>query len=273
MMPTEKKPATLLPLSPPINPSELTLSQLQSLTNIDDIQEYLRLLDLEENQVDIDLDSLLERRTYLETELDKLETLRPQLGTLHSKAANLVKIINTTSQVAERISAQVRQLDLEQSRVQQTIKQVEDVQELKSCINGIHNAMQKRDYETAAVFVHRTLKIDEKILTGKFSEVAIPTGEYPDIPQKMLRDSTETLYAIFSREFDSAVQARNESEISRFFRLFPLIGKESEGLDKYSNFVCGIVGGKSQTNLAEDGMYDCNMMFLYHKFISYVVLH
>jgi len=178
-----------------------------------------------------------------------------------------VKIINTTSKVAERISAQVRQLDLEQSRVQLSIKQVEDVQELKSCINGIYNAMQKRDYETAAVHVHRTSTMDEKILTGKFAEVAIPTGEHPDIPQKLLHDSMETLYAIFSREFDTAVQARSESEISRFFRLFPLIGRETEGLDKYSNFVCGIIAGRSQTNLAEDGMYDvydvsiCIMLF------------
>ncbi|CAG8495188.1 1950_t:CDS:10 [Paraglomus brasilianum] len=248
-------PADTNQFTPPsisVNPSELSLSQLQSLTNIDDIQEYLRLLDLEENQVDVDLDALLDKRTYLETELDKLEALRPQLGTLHSKSADLVKIINTTSKVAERISAQVRQLDLEQSRVQLSIKQVEDVQELKSCINGIYNAMQKRDYETAAVYVHRTSTIDEKILTGKFAEVAIPTGEHPDIPQKLLHDSMETLYAIFSREFDTAVQARSESEISRFFRLFPLIGRETEGLDKYSNFVCGIIAGRSQTNLAED---------------------
>ncbi|CAG8665219.1 5938_t:CDS:10 [Ambispora leptoticha] len=203
--------------------SQLSLEKLRSLTNIEEIQECLRILDLEENQVDVDLDILLERRGQLEAELDKLEALRPQLGALSLQATNLLSIINGTSNVAERISAQVRQLDLEQSRVQETIEEVENVQELKLCINGMHSAMQMRDYEAAANYVHRASELDPRILNGEFAENAVPSSEYPDVPTKTLSDAKASLFSVFSKEFDAAVQNRDENNISRFFRLFPLI--------------------------------------------------
>ncbi|CAG8626693.1 46549_t:CDS:10 [Gigaspora margarita] len=238
-------------LSSSQNPSDLSLSYLKSLKNVEDIQECLRILDLEENQVDANLDELLEKGPQLETELDKLKILGPQLDTLLSQAASLLNTINATSTVAERISAQVRQLDLEQSRVQQTIKEVEDVQELKQCITGVHQALYMKDYETAASYVNRASLLDPNILDGEFADIAVPSSEYPDVPKKTLKNAKERLYAIFSREFETAVQARDENGISRFFKLFPLIGKELEGLDKYSKFVCGIIAGKSHANLAE----------------------
>ncbi|CAJ0895435.1 9128_t:CDS:10 [Entrophospora sp. SA101] len=231
--------------------SKLSLSYLKTLTNIEDIQECLRILDSEENQVDLNLDELLEKRLQLESELDNLEVLRPQLGLLNSQATNLINIIKETSNVAERISAQVRQLDLEQSRVQEAINEVEIVQELKHCITGMHQSMYRKDYETAASYVNKAFSIDKKILNGKFAEMAAPSSEYPEIPTKTLTDIREALFTIFSREFDLAIQSKDEKSISRFFRLFPLIGKETEGLDKYSKFVCGIIADKSRANLAE----------------------
>jgi hypothetical protein len=54
------------------NPS---LEFIKTLTNLSDIQECLRLLELEETQVDADLDELLAERENLEASLDKLEIL------------------------------------------------------------------------------------------------------------------------------------------------------------------------------------------------------
>ncbi|CAG8484778.1 5249_t:CDS:10 [Diversispora eburnea] len=259
------------------NPSELSLSYLKSLTNIEDIQECLRILDLEENQVDLNLDEILDKRPQLENELDKLKVLRPQLGTLHSQAADLLNIINGTSNVAERISAQVRQLDLEQSRVQQTIKQVEDVQELKQCIMGVHQAIYIKDYESAASYINRASILDPKILNGEFAEIAVPSSEYPDIPTKTLSDAKGNLFEIFSKEFDLAVKVKDENNISRFFRLFPLLGKETEGLDKYSKFVCSIISGKNQENLAEiavgTNFYGYALLKLYENIATIISQH
>lgn len=113
--------------------------------------------------------------------------------------------------------------------------------------------MYMKDYETAASYVNRVSALDKKILEGEFAENSVPSSEYPDIPTKTLCDAKENLFFVFSREFEAAVYNRDQENISRFFKLFPLIGKETEGLDKYSKFVCGIIAGKSQANLAEMG--------------------
>lgn len=76
-----------------------------------------------------------------------------------------------------------------------------------------------------------------------------PTSENPDHPAKTLADAKSTLFDIFSQRFDDAVVQRNESDITRYFKLFPLIGCQAEGLDKYSRFVCNIVKGRCAEEL------------------------
>jgi len=62
----------------------------------------------------------------------------------------------------------------------------------------------------------------------------------------ILANSKAQLLDIISREFESAVQRQSEEDITRYFKLFPLLGEEQVGLDKYSKFVCAIVSGKAQ---------------------------
>ncbi|KAG0004651.1 Golgi transport complex subunit 4 [Modicella reniformis] len=229
-----------------VNPS---LEYIRSLTNIADIQECLRQLELEETQVDADLDELLAEREELEASLDKLEVLEPQLGSLQNESKTLVNIISDTSGLAEGISAKVKQLDLEQSRVQLAIKHVEDVQELKYCISGIRRAMEQMDYEDAARHMHKALGFDKKILQGSFAEIAVPSASNPEYPTAILANSKTKLLDIISMEFENAVQRQSEEDITRYFKLFPLLGEEQVGLDKYSKFVCAIVSGKAQAAL------------------------
>ncbi|KAI1291602.1 Golgi transport complex subunit 4 [Mortierella claussenii] len=227
----------------------LSIDYIKSLTNLADIQECLRQLELEETQVDVDLDDLLTERESLEASLDKLEVLEPQLGTLQNQSKSLFKIISDTSGLAEGISVKVRQLDLEQSRVQLAIKHVEDVQELKFCISGIQRAMQQSDYEDAARHMHKALGFDKTILEGSFAEISVPSASNPEYPTVLLANAKARLLEIISTEFEDAVQRQSEQDITRYFKLFPLIEEEQVGLDKYSKFVCAIVAGKAQASL------------------------
>ncbi|KAF8978675.1 Golgi transport complex subunit 4 [Entomortierella lignicola] len=226
-----------------------TLEYIKSLTNLADIQECLHQLELEETKVDADLDELLAEREELEASLDKLEVLEPQLGSLQHESKSLVKIIDETSGLAESISVKVRQLDLEQSRVQMTIKHVEDIQELKFCISGIQRAMEQSDYEDAARYMQKSLAFDKSILEGSFAEIAVPSASNPEHPTVLLANSKAKLLDILSTEFENAVQRQSEEDITRYFKLFPLLGEEQVGLDKYSKFVCAIVSGKAQASL------------------------
>lgn len=58
-----------------------------------------------------------------------------------------------------------------------------------------------------------------------------------------------TLFDIFSQRFDDAVAQRNQTDITRYFKLFPLIHCQTEGLDKYSRFVCNIVKARCAEEL------------------------
>jgi hypothetical protein len=67
----------------------------------------------------------------------------------------------------------------------------------------------------------------------------------------ILKNAKAKLLDIISTEFENAVQRQSEEDITRYFKLFPLLGEEQVGLDKYSKFVCAIVSGKAQASLVE----------------------
>ncbi|KAG0095611.1 Golgi transport complex subunit 4 [Podila epicladia] len=228
-----------------------SLEYLKGLINVAEIQECLRQLELEETKVDADLDDLLAEREELEETLDKLEVLEPQLGSLQNESKALVQVISDTSGLAENISVKVRQLDLEQSRVQMAIRHVDDIQELKFCISGIQRAMEQLDYEDAARHLHKALGFDKAVLQGSFAEISVPSASNPEYPTVTLANAKAKLLDIISTEFESAVQRQSEEDITRYFKLFPLLGEEQVGLDKYSRFVCAIVSGKAQASLTE----------------------
>lgn len=48
----------------------------ESLTNVDEIRECLRLLDQEETRIDVSLDNMLAKETLLEQSLSALDALR-----------------------------------------------------------------------------------------------------------------------------------------------------------------------------------------------------
>ncbi|OAD74722.1 hypothetical protein PHYBLDRAFT_76593 [Phycomyces blakesleeanus NRRL 1555(-)] len=226
------------------------LSQnLETLTNIDTIRESLRLLDEEETRIDAALDAMLSKETELLDVLGTLDGLRPQLSTLQSNSSTILETIQRTSVLAEKISDKVRQLDQEQSRAKEAIKYVEDVQELKYCVAGVQEAIRRKDYDEAAGLLQRASRIDKAILEGSLAEFTVPNSENPDHPAKTLADAKASLFKIFSQRFDDAVAQRNEADITRYFKLFPLIHCQTEGLDKYSRFVCNIIKARCAEEL------------------------
>lgn len=54
------------------------------------------------------------------------------------------------------------------------------------------------------------------------------------------------LLTTFRAEFESAADRRDEQEISRYFRLWPGIGAEDEGLTAYSDFVVRLVSSRAR---------------------------
>ena len=111
--------------------------------------------------------------------------------------------------------------------------------------------MEKKDWDEAATFIHQASLVDTSIIHGPLAMAAVPTSEIPDPPTIFLSQASDALFKLFLREFDAAAKVKDEERITRFFRLFPLIGKEKEGLDVYGRFVCGIVAGRSRAAMTQ----------------------
>ena len=53
------------------------------------------------------------------------------------------------------------------------------------------------------------------------------------------------MLSVFHRKFEEASRARDSTATSRFFKLFPAIGWEAEGLQAYADFVIDLVRVKA----------------------------
>ena len=208
---------------------------------------YTRLIDLskQEEQLSKKVDVLLSNAGTLSRSLLRLDVLRAQVQSTQVVSSSLLSTLENTAARAERISSNVRSLDIEQSRVKETLKYVEEVKELKACVQGVHASMSMQNWEMAAEYIYRASMVPDSIATGKFAALMVPGAETPLSPAETLREASDSLHVLFTREFKNAAQARNTKEITRFFKLFPQIGKREEGLRLYADFVCSIIAERA----------------------------
>jgi conserved oligomeric Golgi complex subunit 4 len=60
-------------------------------------------------------------------------------------------------------------------------------------------------------------------------------------PAQTLQDARTHLLQVFTRHFTEATKARDAIATTRFFKLFPVIGWETEGLEAYASFIVDLV--------------------------------
>jgi hypothetical protein len=252
-----------------------------SANSIDQIQATLAELGRNEATVTARLDALIASQNDLFRELGRLDLLRAHLG---SQVVNTRSISNgmlsDAASTAHRISSAVKQLDQEQSNVKATLDVVEQVAELKACVLGVHGSMgAPQDWETAAGYLHRASNIPADVIDGTFAEEIVPTAEVPDPPRVTLENAAESLCALFLREFEKATKEADGARVTRFFKLFPLIGRSEVGLDAYGRYVCQGVAARARTNLnagtggaqRKDGYFYANALTKLFEHIAQIV--
>jgi hypothetical protein len=74
-----------------------------------------------------------------------------------------------------------------------------------------------------------------------------PTPQYPQPPAQQLAELRDILLHTFRTEFDAAAEKKDQAGVSRFFRLWPGIGAEKEGLEAYGDFVVGLVKARGSS--------------------------
>ncbi|KAI0184569.1 COG4 transport protein-domain-containing protein [Xylaria flabelliformis] len=236
-----------------LNRSSSSNPSIHDASSLADVRAGLAALHARETAITTRLNALVSSQADLSRELGRLDVLRANLGSQVIATRSISNgMLSSAAETAGRLSNRVKELDLEKDRVQQTLKVVEQVAELKACVHGVVGSMgAPQDWEAAAGYISRASKVPEAIIRGGFAASIVPSVEVPDAPWVTLENSKESLCGLFLREFEKAAKDGDGARITRFFKLFPLIGRGDVGLDVYGKYVCQGVAGTARATLKE----------------------
>lgn len=228
-------------------------SSVHDARNAAEMRTALAALHERESAIAAQLDALVASQADLSRDLGRLDLLRAGLGAQVIAARSIGnEMLSSAAETAGRLSNRVKELDLEKSRVEDTLGFVEQIAELKACVNGVVGSMgAPQDWEAAAGYLSRASKVPEEIARGAFAASVVPSVEVPDPPWVTLESARESLCGLFLREFERAAGDGDGTKVTRFFKLFPLIGRTDVGLDVYGRYVCQGVAGTARATLKD----------------------
>lgn len=153
-----------------------------------------------------------------------------------------------TAQLAESVSAKVRRLDLARSRVSECQQRVHDLIDLQLCSKGVMTAIAEEDFEIGAGHINRFLAMDLQLLKRTADDVQ---GSVSSVSEavRTLETATVEMRDLIVRRFDEAVKKDDLASVERFFKIFPLLGRHKEGIEKFSTYICSKLSLKAQKEL------------------------
>ncbi|WWC86365.1 uncharacterized protein L201_001241 [Kwoniella dendrophila CBS 6074] len=267
-------PSPIIPDPLPDRPSSPTQLAPRVITHPDQIAAQLALLTRREAELSLSLNALVADRAQIDEALSRLKQLGSDVGNLAAEVdgrrsvypisrglglqsnghdmyedadEGLVERVAKVWETSERVGGKVRRLDEEVGRVREATDVVTEVLELKNALYTISAAIVKQDWESASRACRRAMSVRKEVIEGGFAGGVVPTPQYPLPPAQTLQELREVLLHTFRTEFDAAAERKDEQNVSRFFRLWPGIGAEEEGLEAYGDFVVGLVKGRSST--------------------------
>ncbi|KAL2165462.1 hypothetical protein VTH06DRAFT_760, partial [Thermothelomyces fergusii] len=163
-----------------------------------EIRAALAALHARESALAARLDALVSAQADLARSLSRLDNLRAGLGAQLLAVRGVCNtMLSPAADTAARLSGRVRALDLEKRRVEDTLRVVEQVTELKACVAGVVGSMgAPQDWEAAAGYISRAARVPDDIVRGGFAAAVVPTVEVPDPPWVTLEQARESLCAL-----------------------------------------------------------------------------
>ncbi|KZO95834.1 COG4-domain-containing protein [Calocera viscosa TUFC12733] len=244
----------------------------RTLTTLPSIVSALAAVQSDESAIFISLSKLLSDRQPIANSLTRLKDLIDRIEELEDDADGLVAKVSVTARTAEVVGGKVSALDEEMKRVREAADRVGLIMELKSSLAAIQSDIDAQDWEAAARHCSQAMSVPTEVIEGAFAEKTVPTADLPLPPSQTLEDVRKTLLQTFQRHFSIAAQRRDSAAVSRFFKLFPAIGWEREGLQAYSDFVVELVRGRQPiSGKTSSPLYYISMMTALFESIALIV--
>jgi hypothetical protein len=166
-------------------------------------------------------------------------------------AAQLNTNLKVVSGLAENISSRVASLDQAKGRVVECLQLVNDLLDLRTCAEGVQTAMRSGDFDEAAQHIHRFLTLDSAVFKvgdqvgskgnnrvyQQDSFLFTETGQSMKNSYEILRKAAADLKIIVEKKFDEAQEANDETNMQRYFKIFPMINEHVSGLKRFGKFL------------------------------------
>ncbi|KAM6500763.1 COG4 transport domain containing protein [Amanita muscaria] len=213
----------------------------RQLTSLTEIMACTSEHNTEEEDLTLSLSQLLTDRKPIVLVLEQVNSVASGLANVYTESHALNGTVGTTAGTAARIGQYVCAIDEKMGRVRDAAEHVAQTMELKASLHALQVSIENQDWEAATRHCARAMSVPQEIIFGLFAETVVPNASHHLPPPQMLQDSREQLLAIFIRNFQHASQTRDSAATSRFFKLFPAIGWEKEGLEVYSRFIVELI--------------------------------
>ncbi|CAM8945338.1 unnamed protein product [Rhodiola kirilowii] len=210
------------------------LEEVMKLTDVGAMTRLLHECIAYQRALDLDLENLLSHRSDLDKQLHHLQKSAEVLDIVKGESDHVLSNVRSTSDLADHVSGKVRELDLAQSRVNDTLLRIDAIVERGNCIEGVKKAMENEDFESAASYVQTFLQIDARYKESGSDQ------------RDQLLASKKQLEGIVRKRLAAAVDQRDHQTILRFIRLYAPLGLEEEGLQVYVGYLKKVISMRSR---------------------------
>ncbi|GAB9462643.1 Conserved oligomeric golgi complex subunit [Globisporangium polare] len=181
-----------------------------------------RLADIQKQQQTLHTEALAfvadpaaDEKLAVHKSLRELLLLTPEVTVLGAQTGGVVERIANANDVAEKMTREVRRIDIIQSRMSACLAQSSQLLNLRNAMVGIRRAMQHRNYPEAAKFL-KELKAIEQLMSL-------------DVADKLRMDTIENdLKGIIESSFDDGLRAGERNKIQTYAPLFQIVSQEYE---------------------------------------------
>jgi len=222
-----------------------SLEDAKQLTDVGAINRLLQETITRERSISSELESMLVQRQVVEGRLVDVHLSSEVLELVRADSEQMTSSITTTCNLAERVSSKVRELDLAQTRVTDTIARITTIVERSNCVDGLKSAMDGEDYEQAAKYIETFLQLDATYLEDHVSTDTME-GAQAESHRKMLREAKEKLEEVVRTRFKEAADKRDHKSAVRFARLYSPLGLAEEGLLNFCGYIRSLVAMRAK---------------------------
>ena len=182
---------------------------------------------------------------HLLQQQESLQETFPVFNKIRNDSVKLEKILSRTASTASKISGKIRDLDTEAINLGKSLNLLMTFKKLKQEALQVREAIDSKSYSQAAEYVHSYLQTPKEIL-DVYAFKGSHLIENDKRPTDYFISAQKELEVIVSNEFDDAVQTGNKEKMSLNLKLFPKIGAQDVGMEKYMNYLCNLVAKQGQ---------------------------